>query len=144
MIQNNNIDFWEKDLKNKSGGFSTPASYFDNLEEKLMERTKQKASPTKSTTIVFNKWIFAGFAIAAMLLVSLIVFKPSNSTITPMNIQEASLVELDQLASFEEEWIFEELQDDNSEENNMDEIDFLIDEGITSEEIIDAFETPEK
>ena len=137
-----NISFWQNDLKKKSGGFSMPPSYFDDFDEQLMDVISNQNSDNQTKEIkVFYNWLYAAVAVAAILTISVFLFSPNHSNNFDALLQaETAAVDIDQFAVFEESWIIEELENSDlidEDTETLDEIDFLLIDGITTNEIME-------
>lgn len=140
MKKEKEINIWNQDLKNKSGGFVIPESYLENLDSLILDKiSDDKVIRLKKTSII-NHWFIAGISIAASLIIAFFVF--TNQEKNQIDYMMASEIEWDQYASFEESWILQELDSISSEQgvDYEDDIDFLLAEGITNDEILDVFQ----
>lgn len=143
MSKKDNIENWKDNLKANSSGFVVPSPYFDSLEDRIMNKVEKLKTPENKKNTNLNNWLFIGVSVAALLLLSVFVFTPEKSiSFNGFLQQETSVLEWDQYAMFEESWIVEELEQEFTIQDDMvyqeDDIDFLIDEGITNNEIIEA------
>ncbi len=142
MNKKEKIEFRIDNLKDHSDGFVVPSAYFDDMEDRIMSKiSMDKASKNEKITH-WNNWLFIGASVAALLLLSVFVFTPEKYIkFDGLLQQEVSVVEWDQYAVFEESWIVEELEQNLSLPDDLvyqEDIDFLMDEDITNDEIIAA------
>lgn len=143
MSKKDNIENWKDNLKANSSGFVVPSPYFDSLEDRIMNKVEKLKTPENKKNTNWNNWLFIGVSVAALLLLSVFIFTPEKSiSFNGFLQQETSVLEWDQYAMFEESWIVEELEQEFTIQDDLvyqeEDIDFLIDEGITNNEIIEA------
>lgn len=135
MKEKKNINIWDQDLKKKTGGFEVPANYFEDVEDEILNKIKAIPVTNKSKTIPLKSWMVYGMTIAASILILIFVWQ-NNGDFT--SLDSWTELEWDQMAVFEESWILEELGDD-VEDESYEEIDFLLAQGVTNDEILEVF-----
>lgn len=125
-------------LKESKGGFRMPENYLADFENRMMQKVRKTPTEKKAKRIGLKSILLAAMPIAAMLVLGYFLF------LNPLSNNENDLVESelswDEYASFDEEWITEELAvlDENQTDLNT-EINYLLDEGITNNEILEAY-----
>ncbi len=142
MNKKEKIEFRIDNLKDHSDGFVVPSAYFDDMEDRIMSKISMDKAPENKKITHWNNWLFIGASVAALLLLSVFIFTPEKYIkFDGLLQQEVSVVEWDQYAVFEESWIVEELEQNLSLPDDLvyqEDIDFLMDEDITNDEIIAA------
>lgn len=136
MDKKENIDFWEKNLKNSSAAFKTPALYFDDLENDILNKTILAKKAPRANLSLMNTWLTIGFASAAALIIAFILLFPQNNN-APLEFSFED--EMEQFAYYGDEWIDQELAEMPIEDDDsfIDEnIDYLMEDGVTNDEIL--------
>ena len=137
MDKKENIDFWKQDLKNSSATFKTPELYFDDLENKILNKTILAKKAPKTKISLLNTWLRIGVATAAAFIIAFIMFFTQNNN-APVELSFED--DIEQFAYFGDEWIDQELADFPIEENDdsfiIEDIDYLIEDGVTNDEIL--------
>lgn len=135
MEERKNINIWDQDLKKNAGGFQVPGNYFNNVEADILTKINTIPKASKNKVISLKSWVIYGLSIAASMMIFLLVWQNhENST----SFSDWTELEWDQVAIFEESWILEELGDE-VEDISYEEIDFLLAQGVTNEEILEVF-----
>lgn len=137
MENNNKINLLDPNLKNNQGGFGVPENYFENFDDKLMQKIQNSSkTPNKSNKRNIYRWVSIGLSAAAILTIAFFNTKPQNQTVPAT---EATELSWDQYASFDESWILQELAETDDETDELStEIDILMDYGVTGDEVIEA------
>lgn len=137
MKEKNDINIWNSDLKNNSGGFKVPTHYLENFEQDILVKIRKEIAPEKPKKANKTSWLIMGMSIAAAMIFALFFMANQENS---SSLQEFSELDWDQYATFEESWIIQELKstDETVEEYEMD-IDMLMYAGITNDEIMEAF-----
>lgn len=133
----------DKSLKENNGGFQMPENYLQDFESNMLSKIEEEYSQEKSKVISLRPILMTLVPVAAILVLAYFLFI-NNSNQTEKEIFTSEL-SWDEYASFDENWIAEELSDlDQEQESDLDtEIDFLLEDGITTNEIIEIYkETP--
>lgn len=133
----------DKSLKENNGGFQMPENYLQDFESNMLSKIEEEYSQEKSKVISLKPILMTLVPVAAILVLAYFLFI-NNSNQTEKEIFTSEL-SWDEYASFDENWIAEELSDlDQEQESDLDtEIDFLLEDGITTNEIIEIYkETP--
>lgn len=133
----------DKSLKENNGGFQMPENYLQDFESNMLSKIEEEYSQEKSKVISLRPILMTLVPVAAILVLAYFLFI-NNSNQTEKEIFTSEL-SWDEYASFDENWIAEELSDlDKEQESDLDtEIDFLLEDGITTNEIIEIYkETP--
>ncbi len=128
----------DNSLKERKGGFQIPENYMDDFESHILQKLGDLNEVPKSGIINLKTILLASIPIAAMLVLGYFLFL--NSSIKKDNNLIESELRWDEYASFEEDWITEELAVVEDQETDMDlEINYLLEEGVTNIEIIEAY-----
>ncbi|NNC83947.1 MAG: hypothetical protein HKN79_10245 [Flavobacteriales bacterium] len=121
---------------------TAPEGYFESLADRVMERKRKLPAETKPIqTLTWMKWAVA--AGVAVLMGLFLVEWNGHSEITDAEAiarsVEVDLVEdMDYLLAIDEDIVMEIYLEDPSEESENDEIDFLMDEGVEYEELLNT------
>lgn len=137
-MQENQKYNWPVDLKENRGGFQIPQNYLEDFDNRLMQKISIDARPKKTKVISYKKWAAILFPFAAILLLGYLLIDQTSKSGSEYMYSEISW---DEYAGFDETWITEELASlDFEDESQMDaEINFLLDDGITTSEILDVY-----
>jgi len=139
MKEKMNIDIWKEDMKDSSSGFQVPESYFSDLESAILSKTIDTEKKSKTPVFTMNNWVLMTTATAAALMIAFFFLYPKGEYL-PSELAYES--EIEQYAYFEEDWIAQEYVEASTNEENIiydAEIDFLIEDGVTNEEILDIY-----
>jgi len=125
-------------LKESKGGFRMPENYLADFETHMMQKVKETPVEKKAKLIGLKSILMAALPIAAMLVLGyFLLFNPLSTNENDLIESELSW---DEYASFDEDWIAEELAVLDDQDTELDtEINYLLDEGITNNEIIEAY-----
>lgn len=138
-MNNKNININNKSLKDKQGGFKMPENYLKDFELKILKEIEDEPSLKKGRLIGFKSVLVALGPIAAILVLGYFLFI-NNSSEIEYDILSNEL-SWDEYAGFDESLIINELAvlDEESVSDLDNEIDFLINEGVTNNEIIEIY-----
>lgn len=139
MKTNKNIEDWKKELENDKSGFQTPKAYFDDLENDILSKTVNSKSTSRPRIFHFNSLLSIGLSTAAAIIIALVLWYPNEELPT---FDHDYLDDLEQYAYFEEDWIAEEVQNLEIDEEDLimnNEIENLLSDGVTSDEILDIY-----
>ena len=64
MKDKKNINIWDQDLKENSGGFHVPINYFDTLEDRIIPTMITQDKPRKSRLIPIKPWVVMAASIS--------------------------------------------------------------------------------
>lgn len=129
----------DKSLKDDKGGFQLPKDYLQDFESKMLSKIEEETTKEETNIIQLKPVLLALIPFAAILVLAYFLFiKDSNQTENDIFNSELSW---DEYASFDESWILSELEEfeDESDTDLDAEIDFLIAEGVTTNEIIEIY-----
>jgi len=137
MDKKENINFWKQDLKDSSDTFKTPELYFDDLENKILNKTILAKKAPKTKISLLYTWLTIGLASAAALIIAFIMlFTQNNNTPVEFSFED----DIEQFAYFGDEWIDQELADlpigEDDDSFIIEDIDYLIEDGVTNDEIL--------
>ncbi len=138
MNKKENIDIWKDELKNSSTGFQTPEGYFDHLENEILNKTILSAEVPTRKIFSLNTWVTVGIASAAALIIAFVLLLPHSDNM-PMELAYDYEMEY---AYEEDDWIAQELGEfdiDDLDSFVKEEIGFLLEDGVTSDEILAAY-----
>jgi len=142
-MKTNKINTQDKILKENQSGFQMPDNYLNDFELRMLSRIEEESVIKKGRVIRFKSVLLSLIPAAAVLILGyFLLINNSTQTDTEIITNELSW---DEYASFDETWIADELSElDQDQESDLDaEIDFLLEEGITTNEIIEIYqETP--
>ncbi len=139
MNKKEDIDIWKDEQKSRSAGFKVPESYFENLEKDILAKTILSTDSTTTKLVILNTWIKVGIASAAALIIAFVLLFPHSNSL-PMELAYEN--DLEQYAYYEEDWIAQEidkLEFDDIDSFMEEEINSLIADGVTSNEILDIY-----
>ena len=139
MKEKINIDIWKEDMKDSSSGFKVPGSYFNNLENSILSKTSQIDNNSNTKLIQMNKWIMMSMATAAALIIAFFFLYPKGEYLPSEMAYEN---EIEQYAFYDEDWIAQELAELSTGQEDIAsdaEIDFLLADGVTNDEILDIY-----
>lgn len=134
-----NINTEEKSLKENKGGFQMPENYLDNFETAMLKKVEEGEKRKKGITIGLKPALIALAPIAAVLILGYFLFINDSGQIE--NDIFTNELSWDEYAGFDETWIINELAgfEEEATTDLDDEIDFLINEGVTTHEIIEVY-----
>lgn len=138
-MKDKNIIIDDKSLNENKGGFQMPENYLKDFGSKMLHKIEEEPIQNKHKLFRLNSVYMALVPIAAVLILGFFLFV-NNSNDTDYDLFNSEL-SWDEYASFDESWIVDELMifEDEPISNYDMEVDFLIDEGITTNEIIEVF-----
>lgn len=138
MKEKENISIEDLDFKKNQSGFKSPEGFLDGFEDRMMQSILKEENARSKKTIPLKSWFLYGATVAASIVLGFAIWNFVDQSNTEYQFSE---IEWDQVASFDESWILEELMvDDESLEDSYEEIDFLIAQGVTNDEILEVFE----
>lgn len=138
MKNQKKINIWETDFKKNQGGFKTPDTFLEGFEDRMMKTISRNELPRSKKIIPLRSWLLYAASVAASIILGLYLWNLTSSSNTEYQFSE---LEWDQAALFEDSWILEELNlDEDSELASYEEIDFLLAQGVTNDEILEAFQ----
>jgi hypothetical protein len=125
-------------LKENNGGFRMPENYLADFESRMLQAVKQTPVKKEAKLIGLKSILMAALPIAAMLVLGyFLLFNPLS---TNQNDIIESELSWDEYASFDEDWITEELAVLDDQDIYLEtEINYLLDEGVTNNEIIEVY-----
>jgi len=91
------IDISDEELKKNT--FKTPDGYFENLTPRVMESVRSSEDTMPGKVFDLNKFMLPAFGIAAMALVALFLFNPSDQSDIDFETTLASLT-LEELTEY--------------------------------------------
>jgi len=139
MKEKMNIDIWKEDMKGSSSGFQVPESYFSDMENSILGKTIEPEKKSKTPVFTMNSWVLMTMATAAVLMIAFFFMYPKGEYL-PLELAYEN--EMEQYAYFEEEWIAQEYAEVSRSQDAIAydaEIDFLIEDGVTNDEILDIY-----
>jgi hypothetical protein len=140
MDNNNKLN--NKAIKKNRGGFRVPENYLDIFDSYMLKKIEEDLIPEKTVGFSLKKTLWALIPLAAILVLGYFIFV--NTTHQNENNSSSSELSWDEHAGFEETWIINELADLEQESDTLSDlnvqIDYLIDEGVTSNEIWEVYE----
>jgi len=125
-------------LKNNHGGFIMPEDYLEGFETDIIQKIEE--SKKRDRMVERVNWFYMSLTAAALLLISLFILPPQDLTDTPvLSVDELNW---DQLTSTDETWMIENMASNDVSQNTdlTVEIDFLLDNGVSNEEIIEMMD----
>jgi len=138
-MNKHNVNIEDKSLKENKGGFQMPDNYFEDFESVIMEKIEEEPGKKNRKVIGLKPALMALLPVAAVLVLGYFLFV-NNSGQTENDIFTNEL-SWDKYASFDETWIVSELAifEEEAITDMDDEIEFLINEGVTTSEIIEVY-----
>ncbi len=123
----------------KENPFRVPEGYFKNFPDKLNERLKKEyqTPDRKKPLLVIRYYAAAAILIIAVVLSGIAIFKNPKAK-TPDLTQEISMMIENNLYSFQEETIWEAMETPDNTGFNDETMEYLINEDINENEIINA------
>jgi len=135
-----NINIWENDFRRNNAGFKTPDSFLEDFEDKMMHAISVETQKTSTSIIPIRSWLTYAVSAAAIIVLGLFVWTGRQSD---QSLDQFSELDWDQVALFDESWILEELNlEEAIEETYDEEIDYLLAQGVTNEEILEVYQEP--
>jgi len=132
-----NINIGDTDFKKNQSGFKSPEGFLEGFEDRMMQSILNEEKPPLKKTIALRSWLLYGASVAASIVLGLTIWNFANQGDTEYQFSE---MDWDQVALFDESWILEELNiDDENLEESYEEIDFLLAQGVTNDEILAVF-----
>jgi len=138
MKEKQEIKIFEQKLKNNHDGFIMPEDYLEGFETDIIQKIEESKKRVRMIERV--NWFYMSLTAAALLLISLFILPPQDLTDTPvLSVDELNW---DQLTSTDETWMIENMaSNDVSQITDLTvEIDFLLDNGVSNEEIIEMMD----
>jgi hypothetical protein len=138
MKEKQEIKIFEQKLKNNHGGFIMPEDYLEGFETDIIQKIEE--SKKRDRMVERVNWFYMSLTAAALLLISLFILPPQDLTDTPvLSVDELNW---DQLTSTDETWMIENMASNDVSQNTdlTVEIDFLLDNGVSNEEIIEMMD----
>ena len=127
------------EVKKNNAGFSLPSQYFQEFEDSLMIQIENKSNKDIQHRQKSAKRIMRiiTWSAAAIITIGAFVFVQNGNWVSEE--PEVSDEFWENYTSLDETWVLEELEKISIKEDDiidLDGIDFLINEGITNDEII--------
>lgn len=139
MMDNRDININEKSLKENKSGFLIPENYLNDFESKILSKIGEEPKQEKAKVIGLKSVLVTMLPVAAILVLGYFLFVQNSG----QNDNDLVTNELswDEYASFDESWIVNELSElKDEQDSDLDlEIEFLIEEGVTTNEIIEYY-----
>jgi len=142
-MKKRNINMEDKSLKENRGGFRIPDHFLNDFESDILNKIKAESRQDKGKLIRLKPVLMTLLPAAAVLILGYFLLIENDRQSQPDTI--VAELSWDDYASFDETWIAEELSnlEDNQESDFDAEINFLLEDGITTNEIIEIYkETP--
>jgi len=131
--------------RRKDSGFKVPESYFEDLETQILSKTIQKIEQVPQLPV--SIWMKSSYAVisAAVILIAFMLMKPDAA----MDIEGfAYQPSIDLYSDYDEMWIAQEVNLSGDDQGDMgakgeseinEQIDSLLDDGVTNTEILDIY-----
>ncbi len=127
------------EVKKNNAGFSLPNQYFQEFEDSLMVQIQNKSNKPEQHRQKSAKRIMRiiTWSAAAIITIGAFVFVQNEKLVSEE--PEVSEEFWEHYSSLDDTWVLEELEKISTKEDDiidLEGIDFLINEGITNDEII--------